>query len=144
MLLSMEPAALAVELELVQVVAHLVQEPEALDLLQEPEVLELVVKLSLMWFIKSPPWWLLVQPEVLELVAAAVAEALEWQSAALDLVPEPVELEDLVLPVALELVQEREREVLLAARVTASMSVVQASAPQPMTWVHTRCPAWLV
>ncbi len=67
LLLIMEPAVLAVELEWVQVVAHLVQEPEALDLLQEPEVLELVVKPSLILSIRSPPWWLLVQPVVLEL-----------------------------------------------------------------------------
>ncbi len=57
LLFNIEPAVFAVELEFVQVVAHLVQ---------EPEVLELVVKPSLMLFIKSPPWWMLVQPVVLE------------------------------------------------------------------------------
>ncbi len=36
-------------------------------LVQEPEVLELVVEPPRMSFIKSPPWWLVVQPVAVEL-----------------------------------------------------------------------------
>ncbi len=55
LLLIIEPAAVAGEREMVEGVAHVVQEPEALGFLQEPGVLESVVKPSLMLFIKSPP-----------------------------------------------------------------------------------------
>ncbi len=54
LLLIMVPAALAVELEWVRAVPHLVQELEVSGL--PPEVVELVVKPSLMLSTKSPPW----------------------------------------------------------------------------------------